>query len=394
MTSRTPAAGTAIPASGTTRPATTRVPTPADVAAVIRARSRPATSAPALTGAGGGAAGASASGSAASAAPTGGRAVSIERHLSAADRAQALADDARRGLTATPKDVPPTWFYDTNGSILFEKITALPEYYPTRAERAILTERATEIAAATGADTLVELGSGTSEKTRILLDALARTGRLRGFVPFDVDEDVLRRAGTAIGAAYPQVAVHAVVGDFRRHVELLPTGGRVLVAFLGSTIGNLLPAERAEFLAGLRDRLGPETALLLGTDLVKDVDRLVAAYDDDSGVTAAFNRNLLTVLNRELGADFVLRGFAHVAAWDAENAWIEMRLRSVRAQTVRLERLGLTVEFAADEEMRTEISAKFQRDGIEKELAAAGWQLAHWWTDPAGDFGLSLSLAT
>nr|WP_238441479.1 L-histidine N(alpha)-methyltransferase [Frankia nepalensis] len=378
----------------TVRSPAARTPTPADVAAMVKAR--------------------------------GG--ITIERHLTDAQRAAALAADVRRGLTAVPKELPPTWFYDAAGSMLFGKITELPEYYQTRAERAILSERAPEVVAelaavlAGGVDTFIELGSGISDKTRLLLAALAGTGRLRRFIPFDVDAEALGRAGVAARAAHPGLAVHAVVGDFRQHLGLLPAprtsqqataGDRAatgtLVAFLGGTIGNLRPPERTELLSALRDRVGPReqggprsgpgehpepgAALLLGTDLLKDPARLVAAYDDSAGVTAAFNRNLLTVLNRELGGDFDLRGFAHVAAWDPENRWIEMRLRSVRPQKAYLAALDLTVSFEEGEEVRTEISAKFDRPAVERDLAAAGWRLHRWWTDPNEDFALSLALA-
>ncbi len=299
--------------------------------------------------------------------------------------------DARAGLTASPKVLPPKWFYDEEGCRLFDEITQLPEYYPTRTERAILAARAGDIAASTSADTLVELGSGTSEKTRLLLDALSAQGSLRRFVPFDVSEPTLRDAAAAIELEYPGVEVHAVVGDFERHLDRLPAGGTRLVAFLGSTIGNLDPAGRARFYRSLAAGLGPDDALLLGTDLVKDSRRLEAAYDDDAGVTAAFNRNVLAVLNRELAADFVPERFAHVAKWDPGEEWLEMRLRSQATQTVRVDELDLDVEFADGEEMRTEISAKFRRQRVEAELAAAGLALTAWWTDPDGDFALSLS---
>lgn len=317
--------------------------------------------------------------------------VTIDRHLDASTLASALAADVRLGLTASPKQLPPTWFYDEAGSLLFEEITRLPEYYPTRAEKAILTARADEIAAVSGADTLVELGSGTSEKTRLLLDALQRAGTLRRFVPFDVDEVTLLRAGEAVALEYPGVEVYAVVGDFSRHLPLLPTGGRRLVAFLGGTLGNLLPGPRAQFLATLRAGLVPGDALLLGTDLVKSPERLVPAYDDAAGVTAEFNRNVLRVLNRQLHADFDVEAFDHVAVWDAANEWIEMHLRATRAMTVRIADLDLTVGFDAGEQMRTEVSAKFRRDGLITELTAAGFDVREWWTDPAGEFVLSLS---
>lgn len=316
----------------------------------------------------------------------------VDRHLTSADRHATLAADVRAGLAAAPKQLPPKWFYDAEGSRLFDEITRLPEYYPTRRERAILLAHADEIAAVTSVDTLVELGSGSSEKTRLLLGALAQTGRLRRFVPFDVDESVLAAAGAAVAAEFPGVAVHAVVGDFERHLPHLPAGGRQLVAFLGGTIGNLPPAARAGFLAGLRRHLRVGDALLLGTDLVKDPARLVAAYDDRAGITAAFNRNVLRVVNRELDAYLDPDAFDHVAAWDETEEWIEMRLRSRRDQTARVDALGLEVTFTRGEELRTEISAKFRRDRVERELAAAGLTLTRWWTDPAGDFALSLSV--
>jgi L-histidine N-alpha-methyltransferase len=317
--------------------------------------------------------------------------VKLTYHLGPDDAAEALRADALAGLTATPKELPPRWFYDERGSELFDRITRLPEYYPTRTERAILTARAGEIAAAAGADVLVELGSGTSEKTRLLLTAMREAGTLRRFVPFDVDPSVLRLAGAALTVEYPGLEVHGVVGDFTRHLGELPTDGRRMVAFLGSTIGNLAPAERAAFLADLAATLRPGDSFLLGTDLVKDEGRLLRAYDDTEGVTAEFNRNVLLVLNRELKADFDPEAFAHVARWDAGHEWIEMRLRSIRDQQVNVAALDLGVPFTTGEEMRTEISAKFRREGVERELAAAGLAMTRWWTDPAGDFGLSLA---
>jgi L-histidine N-alpha-methyltransferase len=317
--------------------------------------------------------------------------LTVDVNLQPDDLAAALAADVRRGLTSSPKWLPPKWFYDERGSQLFEEITRLPEYYPTRREREILDARAREIASVSRADTLVELGSGTSEKTRLLLDALRDAGTLERFVPFDVSETTLRGAAEAIAREYAGVAVHAVVGDFEHHLTRIPHDGRRLVAFLGGTIGNLVPEERAQFLGRLTAGLSAGDTFLLGTDLVKDPTRLVAAYDDSQGVTAAFNRNVLAVVNRELGADFDLDRFAHVALWDAQHEWIEMRLRSTAAQSVTLAALDLTVELAAGEEMRTEVSAKLRRDGVERELGAAGLELVAWWTDPAGDFALSLS---
>jgi len=315
----------------------------------------------------------------------------VDVHLTPDDLRLALHADAERGLRSDPKDIPPKWFYDDRGSQLFDDITRLPEYYPTRCERAILQARAPEIARITGADTLVELGSGTSDKTRILLDALSDTGTITRFVPFDVSEQTLRNAAAAIGRDYPGVAVHAVVGDFERHLGRIPADGRRVVAFLGGTIGNFEAPARAEFLAEIAAGLGPRDFLLLGLDLVKDIDRLEAAYDDSAGVTAAFNKNVLAVMNRELDADFDERRFVHVAVFEKEAAQIEMRLKAIEPHSVRVGALALDVEFAAGEEMRTEVSAKFTREQVLGELRAAGLQLARWWTDPGGDFALLLA---
>ncbi len=306
--------------------------------------------------------------------------------------AEQLATDVRAGLATTPKALPPKYFYDARGSELFDEITRLAEYYPTRTERSILVERAGEIASVTRAETLIELGSGTSEKTRILLSALREDAVLRRFVPFDVDPAVLIEASEAVAAEFAGLEVEPVVGDFEKHLHTLPRSPHRLLAFLGSTIGNLDPAARARFLHDVRATLGMGDAFLLGIDLVKDPRRLVAAYDDARGVTAAFNKNVLAVVNRELGGDFDPDAFAHVAVWDAEKEWIEMRLRSLRAQVVHVETLGLDVLFTEGEEMRTEISAKFRRARVAAELRAAGLELTHWWTDSAGDFALSLSL--
>jgi L-histidine N-alpha-methyltransferase len=319
--------------------------------------------------------------------------ITLDVHLDQADMEQALRDDVERGLTSVPKVLPPKWFYDDRGSELFDEITRLPEYYPTRREREILEHRAPEIASASGADTLVELGSGTSTKTLLLLDALRDAGQLRRFVPFDCSAATLRAAGESISSRYPSATVHAVVGDFERHLPLLPhDGDRRLVAFLGGTIGNLAPEERSQFLSELGGGLQPGEHLLLGTDLVKDRNRLVAAYDDAAGVTAEFNRNVLHVINRSLDANFAPEQFDHIARWDDDEEWIEMRLRARGAQHVVVHDLDLDVRFLDGEEMRTEISAKFRRERVESELAAAGFELVRWWTDRAGDFALSLSV--
>jgi L-histidine N-alpha-methyltransferase len=315
----------------------------------------------------------------------------LSNYLAADAAATALRRDVREGLTGSPKSLPPKWFYDAVGSDLFDQITRLPEYYPTRAEAEILRARAAEITAASGADTLVELGSGTSEKTRILLDAMRDGGSLRRFIPFDVDASVLTSASEAVSAEYPGVDVDAVCGDFEEHLGKIPPGGRRLVVFLGSTIGNLTPGPRSDFLAALADTLAPGDTLLLGTDLVKDVGRLERAYDDAAGVTARFNLNVLSVVNRELDANFDLAAFEHVARWNAGEERIEMWLRARTAQHVRIGALDLDVDYAAGEEMLTEVSSKFRPEKVTAELAAAGLRRTHWWTDPAGDFGLSLS---
>jgi L-histidine Nalpha-methyltransferase len=316
--------------------------------------------------------------------------VTVDVRLAPSDRRRAMVDDVLAGLASTPKVLSPVWFYDEVGSRLFDEITRLPEYYLTRAERSILMAQAGEVVARAEADTLVELGSGTSEKTRLLLDAMAAAGTLRRFVPLDVSEEVLREAAADVAASYG-IEVHAVVGDFSRHLGDVPSEGRRMVAFLGSTIGNLVPDERARFLDGLRATLREGDSFLLGTDLVKDRDRLLAAYDDDAGVTARFNRNVLRVLRTELGGDFHPEAFDHVACWDEEQRWIEMRLRARRQQVVTLAAVERTVHFARGEELRTEVSAKFTPEQVADELAAAGLRTDGRWTDPKGDFLLTLA---
>ncbi|WP_017612708.1 L-histidine N(alpha)-methyltransferase [Nocardiopsis salina] len=318
----------------------------------------------------------------------------IDRNLTADDLGKALRRDVAEGLTSRPKQLPPKWFYDARGSALFEEITQLPEYYPTRAEREILVRRVDEIAAAADASALIELGSGSGLKTRLLLDALGRHGDLTRFVPVDVSGDFLAESAEELARAHPRLDVHAVVGDFEEHLGLLPVseeGGRQLLAVLGSTIGNQVPARRAVFLRDIHGVLGEGDRLLLGVDLVKDPDRLVAAYDDAQGVTAEFDRNVLSVINGELGADFDPAAFDHIARWNAEQEWIEMRLRARRDHAVHVGDLDLTVHFDEGEEMLTEISAKFREEGLAAELATAGFALEHWWTDPDGDFAMALA---
>jgi L-histidine N-alpha-methyltransferase len=317
----------------------------------------------------------------------------LEVHLDADDLSRTLRADVLAGLTAEPKWLPPKWFYDARGSELFEQITELREYYPTRTERQILHDRAGEIARHTRARTLLELGAGYSTKTRLLLDALTAGGTLAAFVPMDVSPTALEAAAARIAADYPGLRVHNIVGDLTRHLKHLPAGDDRLVAFLGGTIGNLVPVERTAFLADVRSVLEVGEHLLLGTDLVKSPRVVVPAYDDAAGVTADFNRNVLRVLNESLDADFDLDGFAHVALWDADQEWIEMRLRARWPMRVTIPGVDLVVDFAAGEEVRTEVSAKFRRDGVERELAEAGFALDHWWTDRDGLFAVSLARA-
>jgi L-histidine N-alpha-methyltransferase len=305
--------------------------------------------------------------------------------------AGSLVDDVRRGLGAIPRSLPPKWLYDDRGSELFDAITRLPEYYPTECEREILRDHAGEIAFASGATTLVELGSGTSDKTRTLLDAFTAGGQLERFVPVDVSEATLRRAAAEISVQYPGVQVEALVGDFTLHLGHLPRGGRRMVAFLGGTIGNLYVEERAAFLGALADSLEPGDSLLLGTDLVKSADRLIAAYDDPQGITAQFVTNCLRVVNRELDADFDLEQFSYVPFWDPHMERMDLRVRSEVPQRVVIPGADLVLDLAAGEEIRVEISTKFRLGGIAAELAAAGFTVGRSWTDHDGDFALTLA---
>jgi len=307
---------------------------------------------------------------------------------------RALPEDVLDGLTKPFKELPPKHLYDARGAELFDQICDLPEYYPTRTERAILRDHAGAIVRRTGMAELVELGSGTAAKTRVLLDAMAEAGTLWRYVPFDVAEQTVRDCAAALAGEYPELAIHGIVGDFERHLRAIPPpepGRPRVVAFLGGTIGNFTPGARRRFLRAMGELLSPRDYLLLGTDLVKDVDVLEAAYDDAQGVTAEFNRNVLHVLNRELDADFPCELFEHVAFFDTEHEWIEMRLRARRACHVRIDALDLDVDFARGEELRTEISAKFTRARVEADYAAAGLELAEWFTDEDGLFALSLA---
>jgi L-histidine N-alpha-methyltransferase len=302
-----------------------------------------------------------------------------------------MLTEAAAGLRAPTKVLPPVWFYDDAGSQLFDEITRLDEYYPTRAERALLEVHAEEIARITDASTLLELGAGTCEKSRILIDALRRHGSLTTYVPLDVSAETIERASLELVAEFPGLDVHAMVADFLHHLGSLPSGTPRLVAFLGGTIGNLDPAGRRRFYADLDASLDSTDWLLLGCDLVKDPARLVAAYDDARGVTAEFNRNALRVLNHELGATFDPERFEHVALFDAEHEWIEMRLRSIGDQTVLLPGLDLEISFVDGEELHTEISAKFTTERLRSELEQAGFVIDAMWDQPGGDFLLTLA---
>ncbi|MDP9136211.1 MAG: L-histidine N(alpha)-methyltransferase [Actinomycetota bacterium] len=304
---------------------------------------------------------------------------------------RSLADEVRDGLSRSLKELPPKYFYDERGSQLFDTITTLPEYYPTRCEREILNRRAPEIVAETGAGELVELGSGTASKTRALLYAMAGAGTLRRYVPFDVDPSVVEACAAELTELYPGLRVHGVVGDFARDLDRIPAGEGRLFAFLGGTIGNLHPPERARFLERVAGLMTGDDRLLIGTDLVKDRAVLEAAYNDSAGVTAEFNRNVLRVLNESLEADFDPAAFEHVAFFDEANSWIEMRLRANGAQTVRIEGAALEVTFEDGEELRTEISAKFTREAVDGELSAAGMRLDAFHTDDGGLFGLAVA---
>jgi L-histidine N-alpha-methyltransferase len=304
----------------------------------------------------------------------------------------ALAADVLEGLSSSPKSLPPKWFYDARGSELFDAICELPEYYPTRREAALLREIGGAIAADVPAGEVVELGSGSSLKSPLLLDPLWAAGTLRRYVPVDVSATAVERAVPALLERYPGLEIDARVCDFTAELGALRACKRPprLIAFLGSTIGNVQPAELQDFLLRVRPLLGPRDALLVGHDLVKDPAVIVPAYDDAAGVTAAFNRNVLAVVNRELHADFELDAFAHEVSWNAALERIEIRLRSRTAQVVRIASLGLEVTFQAGESILTEISRKFRREVIERAAARAGLALRAWHADADEWYGVSL----
>jgi L-histidine Nalpha-methyltransferase len=320
--------------------------------------------------------------------------ITIEVNLPPGGPLSGMAADVRAGLTSPFKELSPRYFYDERGSELFEDITELEEYYPTRCERQILQERSGEICeAANRPASLIELGSGSARKTRVLLDAMQCAGCLETYCPVDISEEITRETAEAIASEYEGIDVHGLVCDFEFDLERVPVEGPRVIALLGGTIGNFSPHQRAGFLRRISNLLGQEDRFLLGTDLVKEPALLEAAYDDPRGVTADFNKNVLAVLNRELGADFELDAFEHVARWDAENLWVDIRLRSLANQVVNFSALDLLVPFGAGEEMRTEISTKFMRPGLEGIYAEAGLELTDWWTDRDGLYALSLARA-
>ena len=317
--------------------------------------------------------------------------VSVEVILPEDGGRSRMAAEVREGLTRPLKEISPRYFYDERGSELFERITELPEYYPTRCEREILETRAGDIVSSAKPSSLIELGSGSAAKSRILLDEMKKAGSLEAYCPVDISEEITRQTAAQIADEYDGVEVRGLISDFEHDFVSLPVGAPRLVAFLGGTIGNLMPEGRAEFLDGIVGLLDPEDRFLVGVDLVKDPETLVAAYDDAQGVTAEFNLNVLNVLNRELSGNLDPEGFEHVALWDPENLWIEMRLRSLAEQQARLDSIDLDLRFDRGEEVRTEISTKFVRPGLEEILREAGLELTDWFSDEDGKFALALA---
>jgi len=304
---------------------------------------------------------------------------------------EAVLRQLRQRLLRRPREIPARFFYDDAGSRLFERITELPEYYQTRTEERILRESAADIVARTGAEELIELGSGAATKTRVLLDAMRAAGRLRRYVPFDVSEGIMRRVAMELLEEYPELQVHAVVADFTEHLDGIPEGSGQLCIFLGGTIGNFTGPEARRFLGEVAGQMRPGGCLLLGTDLIKDPRRLEAAYNDAEGVTAAFNRNALRVLNRKLDGDFDPEAFEHRAPYNAAEHRIEMWLRSRRRQRVRLPRIDLDFTLEEGEEILTEISVKYDRALAAALLAGAGFRPVAFYTDPEQLFALTLA---
>lgn len=309
----------------------------------------------------------------------------------AGDQRAALAADVRAGLTARPPRLPSKWLYDARGSALFEAITRTPEYYLTRTEAAILERIADGIISQVSPLELLEIGSGSSRKTRLLLEAMHRHGTGEVYVPFDVSPDAIEAAAAALVTDYPWLTVRGVVGDFHEHLADVPRTGRRLVACLGSTVGNFPPDQQVGLLTDIASTLAPGDAVLIGADLVKDAEVLEAAYDDAAGITAAFTMNLVAVLQRELDAEIDASALRHASRWDPEHARIEIGLEAVRSTVLRIPSIGLELHLQAGEQIRTEVSSKFTRATLTDRLAAAGLALRDWHTDPDELFAVALA---
>lgn len=330
--------------------------------------------------------------------------VTIDRHLPDNWADGAMRADMLKALTSFPKRLSPKWLYDDRGSDLFDQITRLPEYYLTEAERALLIEESAEIAAEAAKhniDTIVELGSGTSDKTQTLLDAFWAVGQVRKFVPLDVSEQTLLDAANLLSHRYEGLEVHAVVGDFTQHLAKLPPGPGRMVVFLGSTIGNFFVEERRALLGAMADTLEPGELVLLGADLHKRVERIIDAYFDSAGLTEAFTMNVLDVLNREFDADFSQDAFDFVPFWDPQESRMDIRLRAQMPHDVAVRDLDLVVSFGEGEELQIEVSTKFKPEAFAAELEVAGFDLVKTWHAdgpdldengrPRPDFGLFLA---
>ncbi len=316
--------------------------------------------------------------------------ITIDVHLTTQDPVT-VREKIRNGLLSSPRILPTKYLYDDHGSELFERICELPEYYQTRTEFKILSTYADRIIAQSEADELVELGSGAATKTRVLLDAMDRSDHLRCYVPFDVSEGIVRRVAQELVNEYDGLQVHGVVGDFLTHLEHIPDGGKRLVVFLGGTIGNLDEAEGSAFLSSVNAEMAAGDHFLLGVQLVTAVNRVEAAYNDSAGVTAKFNKNIIPVMREMVGADFDPDGFDHVARYNPETFRIEIFLRSNKHQTVTLPDIDLTLPLKEGEEIRTEISAKYDRTRTENLLENAGFKCVEWYTDPEELLGLALA---
>ncbi|MDR4494780.1 MAG: L-histidine N(alpha)-methyltransferase [Nitrospirales bacterium] len=295
------------------------------------------------------------------------------------------------GLLGCPKTLPSKLFYDEHGSTLFEQICELPEYYQTRTEHQLLTRWADEIVSLTGAEELVELGSGAATKTRVLLDAMTKAEQLRYYVPFDVDETIVRRVSEELIQEYPGLQIHGVVGDFLVHLEHIPEGGKRLVVILGGTIGNLSMQAAKEFLTAVNSEMASGDFFLLGLQLIADRERMEAAYNDTQGITAKFNKNIIRVLGNTFGSEIDPELFDHVARYNEKDHRIEMWLRSRQDQTFTIPEWGLSVALKQGEEIRTEISTKYDQPLTDQLLADSGFEMVKWYADADNLIGLALA---